>query len=73
MKRSRSLPGSRAFRDARVKATCLVILALFGLLGCQQRPPTPQEIQDQQRFMTGCRPADAARDPTGYEAYCDRF
>ncbi len=51
----------------------LGMLWMLAMLGCQQRQPTAQEIQDQQRFMMGCRPADAARDPTGYEAYCDRF
>ncbi len=51
----------------------LAMLGMLALLGCQQRAPTPQEIQDQQRFMMGCRPADAARDPTAFTAYCDRF
>lgn len=46
---------------------------MLALAGCQQRPPTPEETRDQQRFMTGCRPADAARDPTAFTAYCDRF
>jgi uncharacterized protein YcfL len=50
----------------------LIALSLFALLGCQAGPPAP-ETPDQQRFMMGCRPADAARDPTGFVAYCDRF
>jgi hypothetical protein len=49
------------------------MLSFLVLLGCQQRPLTPAETQDQQRFMTGCRSADAARDPTAFTAYCDRF
>ena len=56
-----------------MSARTLALLLIITLLGCEQRPPTPREIQDQQRFMMGCRPADAARDPTDYEAYCDRF
>jgi len=55
------------------RISLLVMLGLLALLGCQQRPLTPQDIQDQQRFMTGCRHSDAARDPTDFEAYCDRF
>jgi hypothetical protein len=51
----------------------LILLCLPALLGCQERPLTPAEIQDQHRFMTGCRPEDAARDYTEYMAYCDRF
>jgi hypothetical protein len=46
--------------------------SLLLLLGCQQQP-TPTETPDQQRFMMGCRAADAARDPTAFTAYCDRF
>jgi hypothetical protein len=57
----------------RAGISLLVTLGLLALLGCQQRPLTPQEIQDQHRFMTGCRAEDAARDPTDFEAYCDRF
>jgi len=53
--------------------TVLLTILLVALLGCQQRPPTPAEIQDRQRFMTDCRATDAARDPTEFEAYCDRF
>jgi len=51
----------------------LAILGFLALAGCQQRAPTPAEAQEQQRFMMGCRPADAARDATAFEAYCDRF
>jgi hypothetical protein len=39
------------------------------LLGCQERPLTPTEIQEQHRFEVGCRPEDAQ----GYERampYC---
>jgi hypothetical protein len=50
----------------------LAVLALLVLSGCQQGPP-PASSPEQQRFMTGCRPVDAARDPTDYEAYCDQF
>ncbi len=53
----------------------LLILAALGILalnGCQQGPPQAS-TSEQQRFMTGCRPVDAARDPTDYEAYCDEF
>ncbi len=51
----------------------LSVLNLLALVaGCQQGPP-PTETPDQQRFMTGCRPADAARDQTEFLAYCDRF
>jgi hypothetical protein len=49
----------------------LMLLALAALFGCQERPLTSQEIQDQHRFMTGCRPVDAARDSMDFEAYCD--
>lgn len=56
-----------------MKTVVLAILGMLALAGCQQRPPTLQETPDQQRFMTGCRPADAARDPTAFTAYCDRF
>jgi len=51
----------------------LAILGFLALTGCQQRTPTPAETKDEQRFMMGCRPADAARDPAAFEAYCDRF
>jgi hypothetical protein len=52
----------------------LLLLALFpALFGCQERTLTPAEIQDQHRFMTGCQPADAARDYTEFLVYCDRF
>jgi hypothetical protein len=51
----------------------LAILGLLALASCQQRAATPAETQEQQRFMMGCRPADAARDPAAFEAYCDRF
>lgn len=56
-----------------MKTIVIAVLGTLALLGCQQRPPTPQETLDQQRFMTGCRPADATRDPTAFTAYCDRF
>ena len=49
----------------------LILLTLPALVGCQERPLTPQEIQDQHRFMTTCRPADFARDYTEFLAYCD--
>jgi len=49
----------------------LMFLSLAFLVGCQERPLTPAEIQDQHRFMTGCRPEDAARDYTDFIAYCD--
>jgi hypothetical protein len=47
----------------------LMLLALPALIGCQQRAPTPAEIQDQHRFEVGCRFQDAQ----GYEQvmpYC---
>jgi hypothetical protein len=47
----------------------LMLLALPALLGCQERAPTPAEIQGQRRFEVGCRFQDAQ----GYEAampYC---
>jgi len=46
-----------------------MLLALPALLGCQERAPTPAEIQGQRRFEVGCRFQDAQ----GYEAampYC---
>jgi hypothetical protein len=52
--------------------TVLLAMLLLVLLGCQQHPLTPEEIRDQQIFMTGCRAADAALDPTAFEAYCVR-
>lgn len=54
---------------AGARLCVLVLLALPALIGCQQRPLTPQEIQDQHRFEVGCRPQDAE----GYEQempYC---
>jgi len=57
----------------RARILVLIALSLFALSGCQASPPTPAETPDQRRFMMGCRPADAARDPTAFEAYCDRF
>ena len=57
----------------RAKSFMLVILGLLALPGCQQQPTSAQESRDQQRFMTGCRSTDAARDPTAFVAYCDRF
>ena len=55
-------------------STCvlMVLLALSALLGCRERPLTPAEIQDQHRFVTGCRPQDAP-DYGSFIAYCDRF
>jgi hypothetical protein len=50
-------------------SSCVLLLALPALLGCQERPLTPQEIQDQRRFEVGCRFQDAQ----GYEQalpYC---
>jgi hypothetical protein len=52
--------------------TLLLMLVSLALPACHGGPP-PAETPDQQRFMTGCRPADAARDPTAFTAYCDRF
>jgi hypothetical protein len=46
-----------------------MLLALPALAGCQERPLTPAEIQDQHRFEVGCR----AEDAQGYERampYC---
>jgi len=51
------------------KLCVLMFSALPVLLGCQERPLTPQEIQDQHRFEVGCR----AQDAQGYERampYC---
>jgi hypothetical protein len=48
------------------------VLGVLTLAACHQGP-TAAETPEQQRFMVGCRPADAARDPTGFTAYCDRF
>ncbi|HKF70795.1 MAG TPA: hypothetical protein VKB68_03525 [Stellaceae bacterium] len=56
-----------------MRTVLLAPLGVLSLIGCQEHPPIPAETLDQQRFMTGCRPADAARDPTAFAAYCDRF
>ncbi len=50
----------------------MMLLGLSALLGCQERPLTPSELQDQRRFVTGCRPQDAP-DYATFIAYCDRF
>lgn len=47
----------------------LICVVLLILAGCQERPLTPAEIQDQHRFEVGCR----AEDAQGYERampYC---
>jgi hypothetical protein len=47
----------------------LAVLGFLTLHGCQERPLTPAEIQDQHRFQVGCR----AEDAQGYERampYC---
>lgn len=52
-----------------VRFSMLMILGLLAVSGCQQRPLTPQEVQDQHRFEVGCRGSDAQ----GYEEntpYC---
>jgi len=54
---------------ALARLCLLMLLTLPALIGCQERPLTPQEIQDQHRFEVGCRPQDAE----GYEQampYC---
>ncbi|MGE5202508.1 MAG: hypothetical protein ACM3O6_10635 [Acidobacteriota bacterium] len=48
-------------------AASLSLLAM--LVGCDNRPLTPEEVEAQHRFETGCRPQDAQ----GYEMnmpYC---
>lgn len=55
-----------------MKAIVAALLAMLALVGCQQGPPPPG-TPEEQRFMMGCRPVDAARDPIGFEAYCDEF
>jgi hypothetical protein len=47
----------------------LGLAILSTLLGCENRPLTPAEVQDQHRFEVGCRYQDAQ----GYEMnmpYC---
>ncbi len=54
---------------ARASLCVLMLLALPALVGCQERPLTPAEIRDRQRFEVGCRSEDAQ----GYERampYC---
>jgi hypothetical protein len=50
----------------------LMMLGLPTLPGCQQRPLTQTEIQDQRRYVTNCRAQDAP-DYSTFIAYCDRF
>jgi len=56
-----------------VRILILLMLISLALVGCHGGPPVPAETPDEQRFMTGCRAADAARDPTAFPAYFDRF
>ena len=54
---------------ARASYLTLVFQAPLVLLGCQEPPLTPAEIQEQHRFEVGCR----AEDAQGYERampYC---
>ena len=66
--------GMAAFRLPRtVGRVALTFLVLALLAACQERPLTSQEIQDQHRFATGCRPSDYARDSTEFMSYCDHI
>ncbi len=58
-----------AMTRANFCVTLMLLALATALLGCQERPLTPAEIQDQHRFQVGCRPEDAQ----GYERnmpYC---
>ncbi len=55
-----------------MKSIVVALLATLALAGCQQGPPPPS-TPEQQRYMMGCRPVDAASDPVAFEAYCDEF
>jgi hypothetical protein len=50
---------------------CLVLLisSFVALFGCQARPLTPTQIQDQQRFEVGCR-AEGAEGLEHNMPYC---
>jgi hypothetical protein len=62
---------SKTLLTAALRASLLTLVfpALLVLLGCQERPLTLAEIQEQHRFEVGCR----AEDAQGYERampYC---
>jgi len=61
--------GGRPRHGMRAQQTLMLLVLSLSLLGCQERPLTQQEIQDQHRFEVGCRFQDAQ----GYEQalpYC---